>query len=301
MWPFAQMTVCQGKKRRLLNETTPKESIHDVSQSDTSLNENPTGNSFNNVTTVVKGPTDDDKSKSWKAWTMEMLTRDGDISTRMTNELEQMSEEYKKFLYAWATYSKIVIRYHMQQTIERQKVVNEYRSMTMEGMGLTTLELNLNKNDTMVISQIMQMIEVDNFWHQKTFEVVLTDLRRRWDEGIRKQKDMSMHCTENSEINNEMDGVEVIDLCSKNETRTSEFNDGKECTKQDSQDKKKSKTIARMESKNMAEKGKPMAESEENKTVMMCWKIKKTLWGKSLTKNQITRERNMSKHVKTKR
>ena len=109
MWPFAQMTVCQGKKRRLLNETTPKESIHDVSQSDTSLNENPTGNSTNNVTTVVKGPADDDKNKSWKAWTMEMLTSDGDISTHMTNELEQMSEEYKKFLYAWATYSKIVI------------------------------------------------------------------------------------------------------------------------------------------------------------------------------------------------
>ena len=186
----------------------------------------------------------------------------------------------------------------MQQTIERQKVVNEYRSMTMEGMCLTILELNLNKNDPVIISQIMQMIEVDKCWHQKTFEVVLTDLRRRWDEGIRKEKDMSMHCTENSEINNEMDGVEVIDLCSKDQTRTSEFNDGKECTKQDNQDKMKRKTIARMESKNIAEKGKPMAESEEIETAMMCWKIKKTLWGKSLTKNQITRERILSKRCK---
>ena len=50
--------------------------------------------------------------------------------------------------------------------------------MTMEGMGLTPLESNLHKYDPVIISQIMQMIEVDNFWHQKTFEAVLTDLQR---------------------------------------------------------------------------------------------------------------------------
>ena len=65
----------------------------------------------------------------------------------------------------------------MQQIIERQKVVDEYRSMTMEGMGSTPLESNLHKNDPVVISQIMQMIEVDNFCHLKTFEAVLTNLR----------------------------------------------------------------------------------------------------------------------------
>ena len=42
-----------------------------------------------------------------------------------------------------------------------------------------------------------------------------------------------------------MEGIEVIDLCSENLTKTSEFHDGKECTKQESQDKMKSKTIAR--------------------------------------------------------
>ena len=50
------------------------------------------------------------------------------------------------------------------------------------------------------------MIEVDNFWHLKTFVAVLTDLQRRWDEVIYEQKDMSMHCTENSNINDELDG-----------------------------------------------------------------------------------------------
>ena len=90
MCPYAQMTVCYWKGKG-------GENAHDVSQSDTSLNENHTENSFNNVTTVVQSPTDDnDKNELWKAWTMEMLTNNGDISTSMMNEPEQMSEENKK-------------------------------------------------------------------------------------------------------------------------------------------------------------------------------------------------------------
>ena len=65
----------------------------------------------------------------------------------------------------------------MQQIIERQKVVNEYRSKTMEGIGLTPLESNLHRNDLVGISQIILMIEVDNSWHLKTFEAVLTTSR----------------------------------------------------------------------------------------------------------------------------
>ena len=67
-------------EKRLLYKATPNENVHDVSQSDTLLDENPTGNSFNNVTTVVQGPRDnDDENKSQKAWTMEMLINDGNI------------------------------------------------------------------------------------------------------------------------------------------------------------------------------------------------------------------------------
>ena len=68
---------------------------------------------------MVQGPTDDeDENESWKAWTMEMLMNDGDISMSMTNEPEQMSEENKKFLYARAVHSNHSIQYHMQQKIE---------------------------------------------------------------------------------------------------------------------------------------------------------------------------------------
>ena len=99
-----------------------------------------------------------------------------------------------------------------------------------------------------------------------------------------------MHCTENSEINDKMSGVDVIDLCSENQTKNNEFHKGKESTKQESRDKKKSKTITRMGSKNRPRKVKPMAESEENETVMTCWE--------NLKENQMMRERNLSKTCK---
>ena len=63
-------------------------------------------------------------------------------------------------------------------------MVDEYRNMTMEGMDLIPLESNLHKYDLVIISQIINMIELDNFWHHKTFESVMSDLRNMWMEGI---------------------------------------------------------------------------------------------------------------------
>ena len=103
------------RKRRRLNKFTPNENAHGVSQSDTSINENCTENSFNKVTI----PSDyNDENESQKAWTMEMLTNHGDISMSMMNEQEQVSEEDQKFLYARAVHSNYLIQYHMQQIIE---------------------------------------------------------------------------------------------------------------------------------------------------------------------------------------
>ena len=77
----ANDSVLLERKRRRLNKNIPNEKSDGVSQSDTSINENHTENSFNNVTTVVQGPSDDnDENELQKAWTMEMLMNDGDIS-----------------------------------------------------------------------------------------------------------------------------------------------------------------------------------------------------------------------------
>ena len=60
----AQMTVCCWKGKEQLNETIPNEKAHGVSHSDTSINENHTDNSFNKVTMVVQGPSDDNDKMS---------------------------------------------------------------------------------------------------------------------------------------------------------------------------------------------------------------------------------------------
>ena len=128
------------------------------------MKENCTGNSFNNVTRVVQGPTcDGDENELKKVRTMEMLMSHGNISTTMMSEPEQMSEENKTLLYARATHSNHVIQYHIQQITERKKVVDEYRNMMMDGMCLTPLESNLHKTDLVVISTIFGK---DRLWKQ---------------------------------------------------------------------------------------------------------------------------------------
>ena len=66
--------------------------------------------------------------------------------------------------------------------------------MMVEGMDLIPLESNLYKSDLVVISHTIQMIEMDNFWHMKTFGAVLTNLWRRWDEESMNRK--TCPCTE---------------------------------------------------------------------------------------------------------
>ena len=187
---------------------------------------------------MAQGPADDDdKNESRKAWTMEMLTNDGNISMSMMNEQESMSKDDKKFLYARAVHSNHLIQYHMHQIIERQKVVNEYKSITMEGMDLTPLELNLHKYDLVIISQIIQMIETDVFCHHKMFKSVLSDLWNMWTEGIHELENTSMYCTNTAKNYDEMDGVEVIDLCSVSQTKNEAHGKGEKSAKQERQEK----------------------------------------------------------------
>ena len=93
------------------------------------------------------------------------------------------------------------------------------------------------------------MIKIDVLWHQKTFESVLTNLQKMWMEGIHKLENPSMYCTENGEIDDEMDGVEVIDLCSISQTKNDARGKGKESAKQETQDKMKIDANDRMEDK----------------------------------------------------
>ena len=174
----------------------------------------------------------------------------------------------------------------MHQIIKRQKLVDEYKSMTMEGMDLTYIESNLHKYDLMIISQIIQIIETDIFWHLKMFESVLSNLRNMWTEGIHELENTSMYCTNNAENDNEMDGVEIIDLCSVSQTKNEAHGKGKESAKQESQDKTKSDATDRMEDETRPIKSKSMTKNEEVETVMMCLEVMNDLPEKEPRKKQ---------------
>ena len=149
----ANDSVILERKRRQFNENNPNKKSDGDSQSDTPISEKSTVNSTNKSTLVAQGPADDDdENESRKVWTMEMLMNNGDISTNMMNEEELMSDDEKRFLYARVVHSNHSIQYHMHQIMERQRVVDEYRNMTMEGMNLIPLESNLHKYDLVIIS-----------------------------------------------------------------------------------------------------------------------------------------------------
>ena len=173
------------RKRRCLSENDPDKKSEDYNQSDAPINEMSTVNSINESMSEVQGPMDDNnKNELQKAWTMEMLMNGGDISANTMNEEVSMSDNERMFLYARAVHSNHSIQYHMHQIMERQRVVNEYRNMTMEGMDLIPLESNLRKFRPVIILQIKNMIESDNSWHRRTFDSVMSDLRNMWTEGI---------------------------------------------------------------------------------------------------------------------
>ena len=67
-----------------------------------------------------------------------------DNSMNTTSKEESMSDNERMFLYARAVHSNHPIQYHMHQIMEQQKVIDEYRNMTMEGLHLIPLESNLH-------------------------------------------------------------------------------------------------------------------------------------------------------------
>ena len=115
----ANDSVILERKRRRLNENDPGKKSDDYNQSDAPINKRSTVNSINELTSEVQGPMDDDhKNEPQKAWTMEMLTNDGNISVNTMNEVVTMSDDEKMFLYARAVHSNHLIQYHMHQIME---------------------------------------------------------------------------------------------------------------------------------------------------------------------------------------
>ena len=115
----ANDSVVLERKRRQFNEKNPDKKSDDDKQCDAQINDMSTVNSINESTPEVQGPTDDnEKKESRKAWTMEMLMNDGNISTNSTSGEESMSDAERMFLYARAVHSNNSLQYHMHQMME---------------------------------------------------------------------------------------------------------------------------------------------------------------------------------------
>ena len=149
--------------------------------------------------------------------------------------------------------------------------------MTMEGMDLIPLESNLHQYHLVTISQIINMIESDNFWHRKTFESVMSNLWNMWLEGIQELENARMHCTDDDENNNEMDGIEMIDLCSISQCRNDAISEGKESAMQESQDKSKHNETDKKVAELKTVRDKSTTKKDIVESAMMCWESTESL------------------------
>ena len=94
-----------------------------------------------------------------------------------------------------------------------------------------------------------------------------------WMEGIQELENSHMYCTNNDENNNEMDGVEVIDLCSASQSKNDTLSEEKESTKQESRDKSKHNGTDKMEAKLKTMKSNSKTKNGKVKSAMMCWEL----------------------------
>ena len=159
-------SVSLERKRRRLNRNTPNET-----ESQLSL--------INKANDTVPRPTsNDDEDESRKAWTMGIPMNDGDISTINTAELTQIEDRNKHFLYARVVHANHIIQYHMNEILEHQRVVDEYRLMADEGRELIPLESDMHRSDPVVIQHTMEMIDTDTHWHKQIFRDIIVELRK---------------------------------------------------------------------------------------------------------------------------
>ena len=198
---------------------------------------------------------------------------DGDFSTTEADEKEQIEESHKKFLYTRAIHSNHMIQHHMQQILECQRVVNEYRCLADEERDIIMLELSLHKTDLVINQHIMQMIDTDISWYKKTFGTILTELQK-----IKNGK-------VNTQISEESSEKELIDLCNESHVTLSDIRLYKKDKVQKDCDDTTSESVSSKALKNWPRKGFQTNEDEGVRSAMMCWEnLEDSTQGKQIRK-----------------
>ena len=196
---------------------------------------------------------------------------DGDISTTEADVEERIEESNKKFLYARAVHANHMIQHHMQQMLEHQRVVNEYRSMANGEREMIPLESDLFKNDPVINQHIMQMIDTDIFWYEKTFRRILMELWKIWN---------GKRIVQTSEEHSEK---EMIDPCDESHLTLDDPRQYKIEKAQHDYDNTKSVSVLSKAQKNWP-----------RKSAMMCWEILEDSEQEDKTKKTIGQDKEMN-------
>ena len=98
-----------------------------------------------------------------------------------------------------------------------------------------------------------------------------------WSEGIQELEYAHMRCTDDDKNNNEMEEIEVIDLCSVSRCRNDTISEGKESTMQESQDKSKHDEMNKKVDELKAVRDESTTKKDNVESAMMCWESTENL------------------------
>ena len=98
-----------------------------------------------------------------------------------------------------------------------------------------------------------------------------------WSEGIQELENACMHCTDDNENNNEMNRIEVIDLCSVSQCGNDTISEGKESTMQESRDKSKHDETNKRVAELKTVRDESMTKKDNVESAMMCWESTESL------------------------
>ena len=98
-----------------------------------------------------------------------------------------------------------------------------------------------------------------------------------WSEGIQELENARMRCTDGDKNNNEMDGIEVIDLCSVSRCGNDTISEGKENEMQESQDKSNHNETNEKVAELKTVRDESTTKKDIVKSAIMCWESTESL------------------------
>ena len=98
-----------------------------------------------------------------------------------------------------------------------------------------------------------------------------------WSEGIQEMENARTRCTDDDENNNEMDEIEVIDLCSVSQCGNDTISEGKESAMQESQDKSKHDETNKKVAELKTVRDESTTKKDNVESAMMCWESTESL------------------------